>query len=72
MSEHLTKMLEIHKKDYSIYYRDSKDKVEKITDCRLLHLDAAGVTFIDKNKLGKNKVTFIPSYSLVMIKQEFV
>lgn len=72
MSEHLAKMFEIHKKDYSIYYRDEKDKVEKITDCRIIHLDGDGVSFVDKNKLGKNKVTYIPSYSLVMIKQEFI
>ncbi|MCH8905891.1 MAG: hypothetical protein IH840_02290 [Candidatus Heimdallarchaeota archaeon] len=59
------------KRDVSIYYNDG-NKIHKLTDCRILHLDAAGVTFKDKAKLGKTRVKFIPHMKLVMIEQEFM
>ena len=71
MSKHLEIFQERVKRDVSIFYRKG-DKIDKFTDCRLLHLDKEGVTFEDKVKLGKNRIKFIAAYSLVMIEQEFV
>lgn len=71
MSTHYEKLMEKHSKDYSIWVREG-DKIEKHSDCRLIHLDEIGVTFLDKFKLGKNKITFVPAIALVRIQQEFV
>ncbi len=71
MSKHTEIFQERVKRDVSIFYRKG-DKVEKFTDCRLLHLDENGVTFEDKVKMGKNRIKFIAAYSLVLIEQEFV
>ena len=71
MSTHFQKMMEKHSKDYSIWVQEG-DKVEKHSDCRLIHMDESGVTFLDKTKLGKNKVTFIPMFKLIRIQQEFI
>jgi hypothetical protein len=59
------------KRDVSVYYLEA-DKVKKLEDCRLIHLDEQGVTFEDKVKLGKNRIKFVPNFRLVMIEQEFV
>ncbi|MHA2249107.1 MAG: hypothetical protein ACXAD7_02035 [Candidatus Kariarchaeaceae archaeon] len=71
MSKHFEIFQERVKRDVSIYYQNG-DKVEKLTDCRLIHLDTQGVTFEDKVKIGKNRVKFIPNFKLVMVEQEFV
>ncbi|MHA2501849.1 MAG: hypothetical protein ACXAE3_03180 [Candidatus Kariarchaeaceae archaeon] len=71
MSAHYNKLTEHHNKDYSIWVQEGNN-VEKHTDCRLIHLDDAGVTFMDKNKLGKNKITFIPTFRIIRIQQELI
>ncbi len=71
MSKHFEIFQERVKRDVSIFYKKG-DKVEKFTDCRLIHLDHEGVTFEDKVKMGKNRIKYISHYSLVMIEQEFV
>ncbi len=71
MSKHFEILTERIKRDVSIYYNDG-NKVQKLTDCRLIHLDNEGVTFEDKIKLGKNRTKFIPNFKLVMIEQELV
>ncbi|MCE7735633.1 MAG: hypothetical protein GPJ54_12190 [Candidatus Heimdallarchaeota archaeon] len=71
MSKHLEIFQERVKRDVSIFFKKG-DKVEKLTDCRLIHLDEQGITFEDKVKIGKNRIKFIPNYNLVMIEQEFV
>ena len=71
MSRHLEIFQERVKRDVSIYYHDG-NKVQKLTDCRVLHLDGQGVTFEDKTKIGKNRTKFIPAFKLVMVEQEFV
>lgn len=71
MSKHFEILQERIKRDVSIYYR-AAGKVEKLVDCRLIHLDSEGVTFEDRVKIGKNRVKFIPSWSLVLVEQELV
>ncbi len=71
MSKHLEIFQERVKRDVSIFFKKG-DKIEKLTDCRLIHLDGQGITFEDKVKIGKNRIKFIPNYNLVMIEQEFV
>ncbi|MCY3414282.1 MAG: hypothetical protein INQ03_21735 [Candidatus Heimdallarchaeota archaeon] len=71
MSEHYNKLMEKHSKDYSIWVKEG-DKVEKHTDCRIIHLDETGITFMDNKKLGKSKITFVPMFSLIRVQQEFV
>ena len=71
MSKHFEIFQERVKRDVSIFYKKG-DKVEKLTDCRLIYLDHEGVTFEDKVKMGKNRIKYISHYSLVMIEQEFV
>ncbi|MHA2029456.1 MAG: hypothetical protein ACW98K_03240 [Candidatus Kariarchaeaceae archaeon] len=71
MSKHFEIFQERVKRDVSIFYKRG-DKVEKFTDCRLIHLDNDGVTFEDKVKVGKNRIKYISHFSLVMIEQEFV
>ena len=71
MSKHFEILSERIKRDVSIYYHDG-NKVQKLTDCRLIHLDSEGVTFEDKVKLGKNRIKFVSHFKLVMIEQEFV
>lgn len=71
MSKHFEILQEKVKRDVSIYYKD-EGKVKKLEDCRILYLDGDGVTFEDKVKIGKTRVKFIPTFSLVMIEQEFM
>lgn len=71
MSKHMEIFTERVKRDVSIYYKDG-DKVKKLEDCRILHLDDQGVTFEDKVKLGKNRIKYVSHFSLVMIEQELV
>ncbi len=71
MSTHIEIWQERVKKDVSIYYQEG-NKTQKLTDCRIIHLDGQGVTFEDKVKLGKNRIKYIPNFKLVMIEQEYV
>lgn len=71
MTSHAEVLAEHVKRDVSIHFFDGKN-TDKLTDCRILHLDAEGVTFVDKNKLGKNRVKYIPNFRLVMIEQELL
>lgn len=71
MSKHLEIFQERVKRDVSVYYLEG-DKVKKLEDCRLIHLDEQGATFEDKVKIGKNRIKFVPNFRLVLIEQELV
>ena len=71
MTTHFDVIKENVKKDVTIVYLEG-DKIETIRDCRLLLLDREGVTFLDKKALGKNRITYVPSNKLIMIRQELI
>lgn len=58
-------------KEFTIYYLDGKDS-EKITSCRIRHMDSTGITFQDGRKLGKNRLTFIPMGKIIRLVQELI
>ncbi len=65
------KLLTDRKNEYTIFIKEG-DKVEKITDCKILAIDEIGITFEEMSRVAKNRVNFVPHYSLIRIRSELI
>ncbi len=68
---HMQQLTEKRKNEYTIFIEEA-GKVNSISDCKILAIDLAGVTFEEMARIAKNRINFVPHSKLVRIRSEIV